>query len=95
MFRIAPQLSIMDGIEAARLLLPRVYFNKKECALGLKILKQYHKEYDEKRQCFKGNPAHDFSSHGSDAFRYFAVSWQAYFADQRKGGAIKYKKYQP
>jgi len=33
----------------------------------------YQREYDEKLQTFKDRPLHDWSSHGSDAFRYLAM----------------------
>lgn len=73
-FQIAPKLSIEDGIDAARNILPRCWFDKDKCARGIDALKSYHKEYDEKNKTYKNRPHHDWSSHGADAFRYFAVS---------------------
>jgi len=72
--RIAPKLKVEDGINAARLLLPRCWFDAKKCAFGIEALKQYRQEMDEKRKAFTGRPLHDFASHGADAFRYLAVS---------------------
>jgi phage terminase large subunit len=71
---IAPKLSIEEGINAARLLIPRCWFDAGKCKQGLEALKQYRKEYDEKLKTFKLRPLHDWASHGADAFRYLAVS---------------------
>ena len=72
--RIAPKLSIEDGINAVRMLLPRCYFDKKKTATGVEALKQYRQEFDEKRKGYTGRPLHDWASHPADAFRYLAVS---------------------
>lgn len=73
-FRIAPKLSVEDGIDAARNILNRCWFDQDKCARGLDALKSYHKEYDDKNKTYKDRPKHDWASHGADAFRYFAVS---------------------
>ena len=70
--KIAPRMSIDDGIQAVRRLLPRCYFDPK-VKQGLDCLRNYRREYDEKRQVFYDRPLHDWSSHGSDAFRYLAI----------------------
>ena len=69
-FDIAPKLSIEDGIEAVRKDLPKCYFDKNKTAKGLEALKAYQKKWDEKNQCFKNRPIHNFASHPADAFRY-------------------------
>lgn len=71
---IAPKLSVEEGINAARLLIPRCYFDAEKCKDGLEALRQYRKEYDEKLKTFKLRPLHDWASHGADAFRYLAIS---------------------
>ena len=70
---LVPGLSIADGIEAVRSLLPRCWFDREKCALGIRHLAAYHREFDEKRQVWRAQPVHDYSSHAADAFRYFAV----------------------
>ena len=72
-FQVAPKLSVEDGIEATRNLLPNCWFDQQKCARGLKALKSYHKEWDEKRQAFQSQPYHDWSSHAADGFRTGAV----------------------
>lgn len=71
---IAPKLSVEEGINAARMLIPRCWFDARKCKDGLEALRQYRKEYDEKLKTFKLRPLHDWASHGADAFRYLAVS---------------------
>ena len=70
---IAPKLDVEDGINAARLLIGRCWFDAKQCARGIEALKNYRAKIDDKRRVTLG-PLHDWASHGSDAFRYLAVS---------------------
>ena len=71
---IAPNLSIEDGINAVRRILPRCWFDKETCAEGLKALRQYRRQWDDQRKVFLTRPMHDWTSHPSDAFRYLALS---------------------
>jgi hypothetical protein len=72
-FRVVPQIQdIKDGIEAVRNILPRVWFDDVLCERGIEALRQYRKEWDEKRRDFKDHPLHDWTSHGADSFRTFA-----------------------
>lgn len=74
-FRVIPRTGLEDGIEAARNILPRCWFDKDKCERGIAALRSYHKEWDEKNKTWKTRPLHDWSSHGADAFRYFAVGY--------------------
>jgi phage terminase large subunit len=71
--KIAPRMGLDDGIQAVRRLLPRCWFNVPQVQIGLNCLRNYHRDYDEKRKIFFERPLHDWSSHGSDAFRYLAL----------------------
>lgn len=73
-FQVVPKLSIDEGIEQAREILPRCAFDEAKCEEGITALESYRKEWDDKRGCWKDKPLHDWSSHPSDAFRYFAVA---------------------
>ena len=75
-FRIAPKLTIEDGIHAVRQLLPKCYFEKTGTKDGLNALRRYRKEFDEKKGVYKPHPLHDWSSHFADAFRYFAIAFR-------------------
>ena len=37
------------------------------------LLRNYRRQYDEKRDVFFDKPVHDFTSHAADSFRYLAV----------------------
>jgi hypothetical protein len=75
-FKVVHSIPIEDGIQAVRNILNRCWFDKTNCEKGLDCLNSYHKEWDEDNQIFKSHPEHDWSSHGADSFRYFAVSFQ-------------------
>lgn len=72
---VAPH-SVQDGIQSARALLPRCWFDAEKCRDGLKALRQYQRLWDEDRKTFRDAPLHDWTSHAADAFRYMAVSLQ-------------------
>ena len=68
--------SVSSGIEAGRNILGRCWFDAERTKEGVRCLKNYRKEFDEKLNRFKDQPLHDWSSHGADAFRTFAVAFQ-------------------
>ncbi|GKT29129.1 terminase family protein [Aduncisulcus paluster] len=72
-FDVAPSLSVMEGIDEVRMILPRCWFDKENCSEGLKALEAYQKEWNDKAGTWRDRPKHDWTSHGSDAFRYLAV----------------------
>jgi len=80
---VCPRLSVADGIQAVRRLIPRCWFHP-QTKNGLNALRNYRREHDERRNIFYEKPLHDWSSHYSDAFRYLAIgldegdsSWQS------------------
>ena len=74
---LVPDHKVMDGINAARLTLPRVWFDRTRCEAGLEALRQYAAEYDEKMRAFKDNPRPiHWSNHAADAFRYVCMAWR-------------------
>ena len=74
--QIAPQLNVDDGIQASRSLLATCWFDAEKCSHGIEALRAYHREYDDNNMVWKGRPAHDWSSHSADAFRYLAVGYR-------------------
>ena len=73
---IAPRLSVDDGIQASRSMLHKCWFDKEKCKRGIEALVQYRREFDEKLKSWRGRPLHDWTSHGSDSFRYLAVGYK-------------------
>jgi phage terminase large subunit len=72
--RITPKLSIADGINAARMLMNRCYFDQNRCAEGLQALRHYRYDVDPDTKLFSKTPLHDQNSHAADAWRYVAVA---------------------
>jgi len=73
---VVPDIGLQSGIQAVRLMLPRVYFDGEKCHDGIEALRQYQREYDEDKKAYRQSPRHDWTSHPADAFRMLAVSWQ-------------------
>jgi len=73
-FNVAPKLPIHDGIDAVRTLFGRFWFDAEKCREGMNALKNYRKQYDEKRKTYNNQPYHDWSSNGADAFRTLATA---------------------
>lgn len=69
---VVARLSVDDGIQAVRRLLPRCWFDTK-VKQGIDALRNYRREYDDRRDVFYDKPVHDWCSHAADAFRYLAV----------------------
>ena len=69
-FDICPDHSVVDGIEEVRNNLFKCWFDEARCADGIKSLKAYRKDWDEKHGTWRSKPRHDWASHASDAFRY-------------------------
>jgi len=71
--KLVPLHKLMDGINAVRLMLPRVWFDE-GCEAGIECLRQYRVEFDEKTKAYKDTPKHDWTSHSADAFRYLCMA---------------------
>ena len=73
---IVPDLSVQDGIQAVRQMLPMCWFDSERTHDGLEALRQYQREYDEDKKAFRQTPRHDWTSHPADAFRMLAIAWR-------------------
>ena len=89
---VLPRVSIEDGINAARVLFAKCYFDAEKCQLGLKALRNYHRAWNDKRAVFADKPEHDWSSDGADAFRYLAMGLSTEKRDDRWSRPIQYPK---
>lgn len=76
--KVLPRQTIQDGINAARLTIPKCWFHRSNTQRGVECLRSYHKEWNEKLQTFDKNPEHDWSSHAADAFRYLSLGLDSY-----------------
>lgn len=71
--RIVPSLGVEEGIAAARMIFTQCWFDEVKCADGIKGLQHYRRDWKDKAGEFAA-PVHNWASHPSDSFRYFAVS---------------------
>lgn len=72
----AKGVEVEEGIQAARLLLGRCWFDAVKTAPGVEALQHYRRDYNSRLNEFKATPVHDWASHGADAFRGLAVRHQ-------------------
>ena len=73
-FEIAPNISIIDGIEAVRTTLPKCWIDETKCKDLIEALENYRKEYNAKTKTYGDKPLHNHHSHFADAFRYLSLS---------------------
>ncbi len=67
------RVDIIPGIDQVRNILNRCWFDEKKCALGIKCLENYKKDWDDRHACWRSNPLHNWASHCADAFRTLAT----------------------
>ena len=94
-FRVIPRMKIADGINAARMMIPKCYFDRDKCAEGLEMLRQYRQEWDEKKKLFRDQPRHDFTSHAADAFRYLSVGLENRTVMAKPPQSVAVNEYNP
>ncbi len=67
------KVSLLSGIDAARNILNRCWFDEKKCSVGIKSLENYKKDWDDRNGCWRSQPLHNWASHGADGFRTLAT----------------------
>lgn len=73
-FMLAPEMSIIDGIEVVRSTLNKVWVDRRQCTKLVRALRDYRKEYDTQKKVYKPFPYHDYNSNWADAMRYLCIS---------------------
>lgn len=66
----------MEAIDAVRARFANCDFDHHACAVGIKRLRHYRKEWDDQREVWKDRPRHDENSHGADSFMTFATGFK-------------------
>ena len=69
---VVPRRSVEDGIEVARRLIPRCWFDRDNCSEGIDLLSLYRAKFDEKLGTGT-KPLKDHTAHTADAFRQAAL----------------------
>jgi len=72
-FTLVPDQSLEDGINAGQVTLDHLWVDKENCKAWIKAMKNYGREWDEKRGMYKDEPLHNWASHGADEWRYAAL----------------------
>ncbi len=72
-------------IPAVRMAIEHCWFDKTKCARGISALEGYRAEYDDDKKKLGNKPLHSWESHGSDAFRTFAVGYTEQLRDISNG----------
>jgi len=85
--RLVPELSLQDGIEAARVTIPRCWFHESVTYDGIEHLRGYMREWDERTQTYRNRPKHDQHSHAADAFRYLSLAAKPIASNLSRGDA--------
>lgn len=80
---------VVRDIELTRTMLLKCWFDREKTKEGVEALKQYRKQWDDKRKVFQSHPYHDWTSNPADAFRQFAVGYapQTFTTDWRGTGS--------
>lgn len=89
LLQTTPKVNFEDGIESLRYALPRMRFHKANCHLLLRALREYQREYDEVRACYKPKPLDNWATHIVDALRYLSVNFRRLY--DIPTSPIKYK----
>ena len=76
-FTVCRNIPVIDGIEAVRSMIPRVWFDAELCKDGIEALTQYRTEKDPIRNVFRTTPLHDWTSDYADSLRMYAVEMGA------------------
>lgn len=67
------ELSVEEGIKQARIVFPRVWFDREKAGDLVECLKRYRRHVNRVTEA-PGAPMHDQWSHGADMFRYAAIN---------------------
>ncbi len=65
--------SVVNDINAVRLMFNRFFFNEDKCKDGLQALAHYKYDIDEETREVSQQPLHDWASHCADALRYYVM----------------------
>lgn len=61
-------------IEDTRAFFNNCWFDQSKTALGMSAVENFRKEWNDKLECYRERPMHDWASHGTKAFMYSVQS---------------------
>lgn len=75
-FQVTPRVNFEDGIESMRYIFQKLRIDKLNCAIGVRAIREYQREFDDLRGCYKAKPLDNWATHIVDALRYLAVNYK-------------------
>lgn len=75
-FQVTPKVNFEDGIEAIRYIFQKLRIDKNNCQIGVRALREYQREFDEVKACYKPKPLDNWATHIADSLRYLAVNFR-------------------
>lgn len=73
-FQPLKKFNLQEGLQATRSLLPKCFFDEEKCAMLIRHLENYTKEWNKRLKVWMDTPKHDEHSHGSDSMRYMGLA---------------------
>jgi hypothetical protein len=93
-FRVAPKLSLEDGLHAALMRMNTVWIDREKCERRIDALRHYHRKYNPALKVL-GKPTHDWSSHAADAFRTMSIAMDQGIGERKAPQQIADNNYNP
>jgi len=75
-FQVTPRVNFEDGIESMRYIFPKLKIDKLNCEIGIRAIREYQRDFDEIKGCYKTKPLDTWATHIVDALRYLAVNYR-------------------
>ena len=72
-FTMVPDIHVDDGINAAQVTLAQLFVDKEHNKEWIRAMRNYIREWDDKRGAYKDIPYHNWASHFADEFRYASL----------------------
>lgn len=76
--KVVEKLSVDEGIQSVRSVLPLCQFDAEQCKRGIQCLDFYRKKWNDTAKVYYDKPFHDQWSHGADSFRYAILGSKMY-----------------
>ncbi len=90
-FQVTPRVNFEDGIESLRYIFPKLRIHKVNCQIGVRAKREYQREYDEVKACYKPKPLDNWATHIVDALRYLAVNYKRLYDIPHPQRTYEYK----
>ena len=90
-FQVTPRVNFEDGIEAMRYVFPKLRVNKVNCQIGIRAMREYQREYDEVKACYKPKPLDNWATHILDSLRYLSINYRRLYDIPQSSRKYEYR----